>query len=257
MHAAGAVAALALGCAILLHDHWLTLAIALVLPALAWIEARADLPPLRRVALAVAALVLARLLLNWYVLDYAFGTVPLANGLVAAYAAPAVAFAVAARLFRRRADDLLVAMLEAGAVAFMACFVALEIRHWLGGGNLEEPFDFSELAVHLPTLALQAAAYLYLADRTGRPMLRWAWRILGGAALILGIALIVPQSGVHRRRGRCDRFGGSLPDPGGPGGLGRAAHRLAPPAPGPRAPTRCWPGSPGSRCKFARPFTPS
>ena len=52
VHAAGAVAALALGCAMLLHDHWLTLAISLFLPALAWIEASADLPPLRQVALA-------------------------------------------------------------------------------------------------------------------------------------------------------------------------------------------------------------
>ena len=98
VHAAGAVAALALGCAMLLHDQWLTLAIAFFLPALAWIEARADLPPLRQVALAVAALVLVRLLLNWYVLDYAFGATPVANVLIAAYAVPAAAFAFAAAL---------------------------------------------------------------------------------------------------------------------------------------------------------------
>ena len=34
-HAAGAAAALALGCAMVLHDHWLTLAVALFLPPLA------------------------------------------------------------------------------------------------------------------------------------------------------------------------------------------------------------------------------
>ena len=87
VHAAGAVAALALACAMLLHDHWLTLAIAMFLPALAWIEARADLPPLRHVALAVATVVLVRLVLNWYVLEYAFATSPVVNGLIAAYAA--------------------------------------------------------------------------------------------------------------------------------------------------------------------------
>jgi uncharacterized membrane protein len=64
VHAAGAVAALALGCGMLLQDYWLTLAVALFLPALAWIEARADLPALRPVALAVAALVIVRLVLN-------------------------------------------------------------------------------------------------------------------------------------------------------------------------------------------------
>ena len=81
IHAAGAVAALALGCAMLLRDHWLTLAVSLFLPALAWIAAQVDLPALRRVALAIAALVLVRLLLNWYVLDYGFGRWPVVNGL--------------------------------------------------------------------------------------------------------------------------------------------------------------------------------
>jgi uncharacterized membrane protein len=169
VHAAGAVAALALGCAMLLHDYWLTLAVALLLPALAWIEARAELPALRQVALAVAALVIVRLVLNWYVLDYAFGTMPLANGLLAGYAAPAASFAVAAALFRRRGDDRLVAALQGGAVALLALFVALEIRHWSGDGDLQRPFSFNEAALHVLTLAVQATAYLYLAQRDVAP----------------------------------------------------------------------------------------
>jgi len=191
VHAAGAVAALALGCGMLLHDYWLTLAVALFLPPLAWIEARADLPALRPVALAVAAAVIVRLVLNWYVLDYAFGTLPLANGLVAGYALPAASFALASVLFRRRADDFLVATLEAGAVAFLALFVALEIRHWSGEGDLARPAGFTEAALHLLTLAVQATAYLYLAQRTGRAVLRWAWQVLGGIALAYGTVLLL------------------------------------------------------------------
>ncbi|GGF07416.1 membrane protein [Aliidongia dinghuensis] len=191
IHAAGAVAALALGAAMLLHDYWLTSAVALFLPALAWIEARADLPPLRRVALAVAALVLVRLLLNWYVPTYIFGTTKIVNGLIAAYAFPAAAFAFAAHLFRRRADDLLVSVLEAGAVAFAACFVALEIRHGFGGGRLSEELDFEEGAAHLVTLAVQALAYLHLARRTGRRVTAMAGRILGGLAVGLGVVLLL------------------------------------------------------------------
>ena len=191
VHAAGAVAALALGCAMLLHDQWLTLAIALFLPALAWIEARTDLPPLRRVALAVAALVLVRLLLNWYVIDYFFGTVRLANGLLAAYAAPAASFAFAAVLFRRRGDDLLVATLESGAVMFLACFVALETRDWFGEGRINGELGFTEAASHLLTLAIQASIYLHIEQRTHRPILHWAWRILGGAAVAVATLLLV------------------------------------------------------------------
>ncbi|MCW3476032.1 DUF2339 domain-containing protein [Limobrevibacterium gyesilva] len=189
-HAAGAVAALALGCAILLHDHWLTLAVALFLPPLAWIEARADLPPLRRVALAVAALVLVRLLLNWYVLDYQYGSTPVANGLLAAYGVPAAAFAAAAILFRRRGDDLTVAVLEAGAVAFATVLVALEIRHWASSGGLREPGSFLEAALHVSALGLQATALRALARRTGRPVLRAGWQIQGGLALV-GAALLL------------------------------------------------------------------
>ncbi|MGA3001167.1 MAG: DUF2339 domain-containing protein [Acetobacteraceae bacterium] len=191
IHAAGAVAALALGCAMMLHNHWLTLAIALFLPALAWIEASADLPPLRQVALAVAALVVVRLVLNWYVLDYTFGTTPVANGLIAAYAAPAAAFAYAAMLFRRRADDLLVATLEAGAVTFAAFFVALEIRHGFNDGALVEPFSFDEVALHLVTLSVQATMYLYLAQRTARQILYWAAHVLGAIGLAVAIGLLV------------------------------------------------------------------
>jgi uncharacterized membrane protein len=191
VHAAGATAALALGCAMLLHDHWLTLAVALFLPALAWIEARAELPPLRHVALGIATLVLIRLLLNWYVLDYPFGGTTLANGLLAAYLAPAAAFALAATMFRRRGDDLLVATLEAGTVTFLACFIALELRHWSGNGRLTGPLSFSEAALHLLTISIQAIAYLVLAQRTGRPILHLAWHILGGIALGLAAALLL------------------------------------------------------------------
>ncbi len=191
VHAAGAVAALALGCAMLLHDHWLTLAIALYLPALALIEAKADLPPPRKVALVVAVLVMVRLVLNWYALDYAYGATPFANGLLAAHAAPGAAFAIAAFLFRKCADDLLVALLEAGAITLAAIFVAAELRQRYQGGQFGGAMGFDETALHLLTLAVQACVYLALAQRTGRAMFDWAWRIMGVAALAVATCLIV------------------------------------------------------------------
>ncbi|MGE0225802.1 MAG: DUF2339 domain-containing protein [Acetobacteraceae bacterium] len=191
-HAAGAVAALALGTAMLLADYWLSLAVALLLPALAWVEARADLPPLRRIALAVAAVVLIRLLGNWYVLDYAFGTTPILNGLLAAYGVPAAAFALAAALFRRRGDDLTVGVLEAGAVALATVLVALEVRHFSGAGALEGASDpFAEAALHVSSLAVVALATLRIATRLGRSVLAFGWRIQGSLALIGGVALLV------------------------------------------------------------------
>lgn len=196
IYAAGAAAAIALGCAMLLHDQWLTLAIALLLPALAWIEAQADLPPLRQVALAIAAVVLIRLAVNWYVLDYVYGTMRLAGGLLVAYALPAISFAAAGVMFRRRADDPLVATLEAGACSLASAFVALEIRQGFGGEDIAGSLSFSEAALHLLTMAVQATAYLVIAERTNRAILRLVWRMLGGVTLALGVTLVLANPGL-------------------------------------------------------------
>ena len=191
VHGAGAAAALALMCAILFSDQWLTLAIAVFVPALAWIEGRTGVRGLRHVALAVVAVVMLRLLPNWCVLDYALGRMPVVNGLAVAYALPAVAFAGSSALFRRVADDLLVSVLEAAAILLLAAFVALEVRHAATGGALTARGSFTELAFDLMFIALQAAAFRYMASRTGRRMFDWAWRIEGAVAYGLGVLLLV------------------------------------------------------------------
>ncbi|KAA5611037.1 DUF2339 domain-containing protein [Rhodovastum atsumiense] len=188
VYAAGVLAALALGCAMLLRAHWLTLAIALFLPPLAWVEAKADLPPLRSLAMAIAAVVLVRLLLNPAVLSYDYGTTPLLNGLIPAYGVPAAGFALAAAMLRRRADDRSVAVLEAGAMALTAALVALEIHHLLAGGALPGRVTFLDAAWQVAALALQAALLLGWAQR---PVPREAGRVLGGMALAGGGVLIL------------------------------------------------------------------
>lgn len=202
-HAAGAVAALALGLAMVLSEHWLTLGVALFLPALAWIEGRTGLAALRRVALAVAAVVLVRLLLNWHVLDYGFGPAPLLNEALPAYGVPALCFALAAVLFRRRGDDLAVAVLEAGAVAFLTALVMLQIRHAFTGGalSLDADWSFLEAALQVLGLGLLAAGLRLLNRRLGeRPVLAWGWRaqqaaaLLGGVLLLLGNPALDPEA---------------------------------------------------------------
>ena len=192
VHAAGAVAALALGCAMMLREQWLTVALSLFLPMLAWVEAQVALPPLRKVALAVAAVVVVRLLLNWYVLGYAFGGLPVAGGLLLAYGVPAAALAVAAVMFGGGGDDLVVGVLEAGSVAFVTALVALEIRDAtvpLASGSAN--FDFAEAALHVASLAVLALATMRVATRLDRPVLHWAWRIQGALAIAGGALLIL------------------------------------------------------------------
>jgi uncharacterized membrane protein len=45
--------------------------------------------------------------------------------------------------------------------------------------------------LHLLTLAVQASIRLRPARRTGRPILDWAWRIMGGIALAVALLLLV------------------------------------------------------------------
>ncbi|HLY55722.1 MAG TPA: DUF2339 domain-containing protein [Stellaceae bacterium] len=184
-HAAGAVAALGLACAMQLTDQWLSLAIALMLPPLAWIEQATDLAALRKVALAVAAVVLARLLLNWYVVDYVFGDFPIVNGLIAAYALPAACFAGAAWLFRRRGSDLTVAVLLGGAAALGTVFVAAEIHHWAThGGVSRENGVVLEAGLHISALGVLALAVMRVNRMVNAPVLRWAWAIQGVLAMV-------------------------------------------------------------------------
>ena len=120
------------------------------------------------------------------------GCTPLANGLLLAYGVPAIAFAAAAILFRRRADDALVATLETGAAAFATVLVALEIRHAFGLGHLTSSgFDFPEAASHVLSLAVLANVTMRIAIRQNRPALGAVWRVQGGLAVLGAIGLLV------------------------------------------------------------------
>src|SRR5690348_15455566 len=86
-----------LGCTILaavfvLENAWLTVTLALHLPALAWVEGRLQLPVLRNVALGIAATVLIRLTLNPEVVRYGLPDTLIFNWLLYGYGVPAAAF---------------------------------------------------------------------------------------------------------------------------------------------------------------------
>ncbi len=191
-HAAGATAALALGVAMVLRDQWLTLAVALFLPPLAMIAQRTGLDALRRVAVAVAAVVLVRLVLNRFVLGYEWGAWPVLNGLLLAYGVPAACFWWAARLFLRVRDGIAVRVLEAGAALFAVLLVLLQIRHAVQGGTVGAPrWDFIEAAWQTSALFACAWVALLAHRRGGRAMMLWAARAAGVAGLGLATLLLL------------------------------------------------------------------
>ncbi|MBR0648064.1 DUF2339 domain-containing protein [Roseomonas terrae] len=190
-HAAAATAALALGVAMVLRDQWLTLTVALFLPPLAMIALRTGLDALRRVAVAVATLVLGRLALNGFVLGYDWGETPVLNGLLLAYGVPAGCFWWAARIFLRQRDGIVVRLLECGSALFATLLVLLKIRHVFHPGALaEEAWAFAEAAWQCTALFACAAVALLLHRATGRVAMLWAARTAGVAGLIVGVILL-------------------------------------------------------------------
>jgi uncharacterized membrane protein len=182
-----------LGCTILaavfvLENAWLTVALALHMPALAWVEGRMRLPVLRRVALGIAAAVLVRLTLNPEVLRYALSDTLIFNWLLYGYGVPAAAFILATRQFGSRADDLLVKVLEAGSVVFSVLLVTLELWHALSDRPLRFVLDnFALNALETTACIVMAGWLLHIGERRDRVVLRWSGVILFAVATVFAV----------------------------------------------------------------------
>jgi uncharacterized membrane protein len=136
MFATGTLGALALALTFALEKGWLTIALALTVPGIAWIAEQRPLPWLRRLAAIMVAVVVARVGYEPRIVGTDLGTTPIFNWLLYGYGVPAAAFWVAGWLLRRRADDLPARMVDAGAILFTVLLAVLEIRHYVTGGDI-------------------------------------------------------------------------------------------------------------------------
>jgi uncharacterized membrane protein len=148
--ATGAVAALALAFTMALDKGWLTIALALMVPGIAWIADRRPLPALRVLAAVTTALVLARIAHEPRIVGADVGTTPIFNWLLYGYGMPAAAFWLAGHLLRRRADDAPARMVDLAAILFTLLLAYFEIRHFMTGGDVYRPqAGLAELALHV------------------------------------------------------------------------------------------------------------
>jgi uncharacterized membrane protein len=134
--ATGTLGALALAFTFALEKGWLTIALALMVPGIAWVVEQRPLPWLRWLAAIMVAVVAARVAYQPTIAGADLGTTPIFNWLLYGYGVPAAAFWVAGRLMRRRADDLPARMVDAGAILFTVLLAILEIRHYVTGGDI-------------------------------------------------------------------------------------------------------------------------
>jgi uncharacterized membrane protein len=204
-YAVGVLGATILVATFALSNAWLTVGLALHLPAIGWVEGRLRLPVLRRFALAVAGIVLVRLTLNPYLLDYPLSSTPVFNWLLYGYGVPTLAFVVATRQFGGRSDDKLVWVLEAGSIAFATMLLTFEIRHALYG-RFDAPLGVLGRDAVQTLLWLALAAFsLWLGERRRRPVLHWGGIILFALATVQAVlwqALIADPLLTGERVGR-------------------------------------------------------
>lgn len=178
----GVVAALALGCALALEDAWLTVALAVLLPAMAWVGRRLDLPAVRRPAWVVAGIVLARLALDVDPLAAGAGGFGQLLRQAYAYGVPAVCLWLASRWFRggRPGADPLAELLAGGAILAWLLLAAQAARELTAaaGGSVRR-FGLAETG--LDALGLLGTAYALLRWHRAQPsslVARFGWRLL-------------------------------------------------------------------------------
>lgn len=193
-YAVGVIGAVSLFAALTLEFAWLTVALALQLPAIAWVNDRLRLTHLRTVAGVIASIVVMRLVFNPYLLDYPASPLIGANWVLYAYGVPALAFYVAGQLFRRQIDDRIVALMEVGTIAFSVLLVTFEIRLLTGDGTLTHS-RYGLLEQGLQSTSWLAYAYALFRRQAAnpRPVQQVAWRILAvlATAQVVVLQLLV------------------------------------------------------------------
>ncbi len=151
--AVGVAAFMAIALAIELDRFGLTVAWALLLPAVVWVELRLRLSMLCWVARALMVMVAVRLLLNMGVLRYQLGDLPVLNWLLYGYGVPILAFGCAAWLYRRQLSrkgsaskgqaavvvPAWCTVLESLAIAFAVYLVAWQVYHGFHFSSLADP----------------------------------------------------------------------------------------------------------------------
>jgi uncharacterized membrane protein len=154
LFATGAIAALALALTMSLEKGWLTVALALMVPGIAWVLLARPLPALRVLAAVIVVLVLLRIAYEPRIVGSDVGTTPIFNWLLYGYGIPAAAFWLGGHLLRRRADDGPARIVDSGAITLTVLTVVLEIRHFINAGDVYRD------AAGLTEVALQVCAGL-------------------------------------------------------------------------------------------------
>lgn len=183
--ATGAIGSLALALSLALEKGWLTVALALMVPGIAWVAEKRPLTAFRWLAVAITLAVLGRIAWDPQIVGNV-GPRPIFNWLLYGYGAPALSFGLAGYLLRRHADDVPARIVDAAAILFTVLLIVLEVRHYVTGGD---PYTWgNELAETALDVSLLLAVVIGL-ERvrlvSGSVIHDWGARLLAAILLVV------------------------------------------------------------------------
>ena len=187
--ATGSIAALALALSLALEKGWLTIALALMVPCIAWIAEKRPWPALRWLAAAVTVAVLGRIYWDPRIVGGELGATPTFNWLLYGYGVPAAAFWLGGRMLRRQADDVPSRVVDAAAILFTVLLVVFQVRHYVTGGDpygTGSPLMTAGLQISLLLAVLIGLERLRL--KTGSVVHDIGALLLAGALLLTAIS---------------------------------------------------------------------
>ena len=192
--ATGASAALGLALAMAMREGALTVALSFLAMALGLVAARRPIRALGWLATAVAALVALRVAIDPRIVGDDLGTTPVFNALLWGYGAPAAAFWIGARGFRKAALPHPATALEGLSLVFALLLGVMQARHFANGGDMTAArFGLLEAGLDATVaFALSAAAGRLSLGRSS-PALRWgalAAGALGAATSLIGLLAV-------------------------------------------------------------------
>ena len=194
LFATGALGALALALTFALEKGWLTIALALMSMATAWISMQRPIPFLRWLAAILAGIVVLRVGYEPRIVGDAVGTTPIFNWLLWGYGIPALSFWVGSHMLRRRGDDAPLRMVESAAILFTVLLAFMEIRHAVNGGNVYRVnTSLAEFALQVCVTLAMAIGLERLRMRTGSIVHNVGAVLLtvyAGAVTVFGLMLL-------------------------------------------------------------------
>ena len=184
--AVGTIASLALALTMALEKGWLTVALALMVPGIAYVAEKRPLPALRWLAALLCMAVAVRVAWEPRIVGADVGTTPVFNWLLWGYGVPALAFWTAGYLLRRRADDASARIADSLAILFTVLLVGLQIRHYVTGGNIyAQSTTLAEIALQVCAGLAAAIGLERLRVRTGSVVHDFGALIVAGGTLVL------------------------------------------------------------------------